>query len=129
MSYVVCNPAAVYGFTVNKSFWRFVLKSDAANYFLAVNNRVEKICADIDEIKSDLTTLKQKMGENESMNGEIDKTIKALDAKREDFVRKNKELFAAVEDVRKYIEENQQNQYTKADTITQSIGRIDIYQG
>lgn len=129
MNYMVCYPAAVGEFSVNKSFLMFVVKSNASESFAEVNNLVKKVCNSIDGIKSDLTTLKKKMGVNDEMNSQIDKVINGLDQKKADVIKKNTELFQSIDQVISYIAENKTSKVEEAGRIRQGIDIIDVYKG
>lgn len=127
--YGVCYPGSVSKWEPITNFKKFIIKANAGENFVKVNNRVKKVCDDIDEIISDLTTLKTKMDVNEEMNSEIDRTIKELQKKREDIIKKNQELYQAATEVLEYVMQNKASKAEEANNVVNLIQKIDVYNG
>lgn len=128
-SYEICWPNSVKGWTPLNSFKTFIVKENAGEHFVRVNNRVKKVCEDIDEVKKALTTLKTKMGDNTGTTSQIDRVVKALDQKRADVVKKNQELIQACEQVVQYIYDNKASKSEEAGQVANTIENISVYQG
>lgn len=128
-NYQCCYPDFVRGWTPLNSFKTFIVKENAGEHFVKVNNRVKKVCEDIDDVKSALTTLKNKMGDNTGTTTQINNVVKALEQKKSDVIKKNQELIAACEQVVQYIYENKANKAEEASAVARTIENISIYQG
>lgn len=130
-NYEICYINSVRGWTPLNSFKTFIIKANAGEYFLRVNNRVKKVCDDIDEIKSDLTTLKTKMGENFGSTEETNykRIISGLDQKKADVIKKNQELFEACNKVVEYVYQNKASRADEAAQVALTIANIDVYNG
>ncbi len=129
MDYEICYPASVYGWTPRNSFKKFVVKENAGEKFVMVNNRVKKVCQDIDGVISSLNTLKQKMGDNTGTTSQIERCVQELEKKKQDVITKNKELISACEQVVAYIFENKASKSDEATQVANTISNINIYQG
>ena len=128
-TYEVCYLNSVKGWTPLSSFRTFIVKENAGEHFVRVNNRVKKVCEDIEEVKQALNTLKQKMGENTGSQRDIDKVVRALDQKKQDLIKKNQELIQACEQVVQYIYENKASKSEEASAVARTIENISIYTG
>lgn len=129
MNYEVCNPAAIYPFEPRTNFLTFQVKASAGEEFVAVNNCVAKCCQDIENIRTALTTIKTKMGENCGSIKEIDTVKQDLSNYKERLITKNKELINACELVVQYIYQNKSSKSEEASRIALTISNISVYEG
>lgn len=124
--YEVCFPESVKGFEVIESFRRFVIKENAGEKFVAVNQRIDKCSEDINQIISALQSLKQDMGENTGTTEQIDKIVKGLTEKQMDLKNKMKELITACNEVVQYVYDNKASKSEEASKVAATIARIKI---
>ncbi len=129
MEFEICYPSNVQGWEPRNSFKTFIVKENAGEEFVAVNNCVKKCCTDIDGIIQSLNTLRTKMGENTGTTSQIDKIVRGLGEKKQDLITKNQELITACEQVVQYIYENKANKSEEASAVARTIEQINIYKG
>lgn len=129
MEFEICYPSSVFGWEPRNSFKTFIVKENAGEEFVAVNNCVKKCCTDIDGVIQSLTTLRTKMGENTGTTSQIDKIVKSLGEKKQDLITKNQELINACEQVIQYIYENKASKSQEAGAVANTIAQINIYKG
>lgn len=127
MDYEICYPGSVYGWTPLNSFKTFIVKENAGEEFVAVNNCVKKVCEDIDGVISALNTLKTKMGVNTGTTDQIKRVIDALTEKKADVIQKNGELITACQQVVQYIYENKASKSQEAGAVANTINNISVY--
>lgn len=127
--YEICYPLSVTGFSPRNSFKTFIIKKNAGEHFVKVNNLVKKCGTDIDGIITSLNTLKNKMGENTGTTNQIDKITKSLTDKKQDLITKNTELIEACYKVIEYVYENKESKSNQASEIYNTISQINLYKG
>lgn len=127
--YEICYPLSVTGFSPRNSFKTFIIKKNAGEHFVAVNNQVKKCGSDIDGIISSLNTLKSKMGENTGTTSQIEKIVQGLADKKQDLINKNSELIEACYKVIEYVYENKESKSSQASEIYNTISQINLYKG
>lgn len=122
----VCFPSVIKGFKPRNDYFFFVVKENAGEEFVNVNNYVKKCCDDLNEIITDLGHLKNDMGENTGTLTEIDNVIKGINIRKEELIQKNKELISACEEVIQYIYENKTSKADEAAKIANTISQIKL---
>lgn len=128
-NFEICYPNTINGFYPSSAFLSFVVKENAGESFVGVNNCVKKCCEDIDGIIQSLNILKQKMGVNPLTTEQIEKVTKGLAEKKQDLVTKNSELITTCYEVIEYVYTNKENKSKEAGAIATTIKNINIYKG
>lgn len=126
MNYEVCYPSMISGFEPKNNYLWFTVKENAGEEFVNVNNCVKKCCDDLDQILSDLKSLKNDMGENTGTSTEIDNVINGINTRKEELIQKNKELISACEEVVQYIYENKTSKAEEAGRIAATVAQIKL---
>lgn len=126
MNFEVCYPESVQGFEPKNHFRTFVVKENAGEEFVAVNNCVNKCCQDIESIITNLKSLKDDMGENTGTTEQIEKVIQGLSTKEDELKQKNRELIQACQEVVDYIYQNKASKSQEAAAVAQTIAGIKI---
>ena len=125
----VCFPSNVNGWTPLNTFKTFIVKSSVSENFAEVNNGVKKVCDDISDVVSKLSTMNTKMGDNTGTTSQVKAICDGFNNKREDLVKKNQELFAAIDQVVEYISQNKTSKFEEASTIKSLVANISVYGG
>lgn len=125
-TYEICYPGSVSGWTPLNSFKTFIVKANAGEEFVAVDQCIKKCANDIEGIKSALTKLKTTMGDNTGTTTQIDKIVKGLDDKSAELKKKEEELIKACEQVVEYIYQNKGTKSQEADAVARTIERIKL---
>lgn len=129
MDYEICYIGSVYGWQPSTSYRKFVVKESVGNNFIDVNNYVRKCCQDIEGIVASLKKLREKMGENTGTTSQMDKIVQGLEQKKEDLIKKNKEMIDACNQVLTYIANNKSSKSDECASIKSQIDMIDLYKG
>ena len=107
----------------------FKVKVDkTVNAFQKVNQRVGKIAGDIEEVKSNLTSLEEKFNTYDGLNDNMTAIKTQLDTFKEELISNNQKLLEAAITTCDKIAENNTNYFNQAMNLKEDLAKITSFQ-
>ena len=107
----------------------FKVKVDkAVNAFQKVNQRVGKVCGDIEEIKGNLNSLQEKFNTYQGLADNMEQITTALATFKESLITNNTDLLNAAITTCDKIAENNTNYFNQAMNLKEDLAKITSYQ-